>query len=491
MFVAMKTVVNNKNKGLVIIAVLWTAVVLTVMAAVLGRKSRLDMKVCLARMEAVRCKWATRAGIEKAMAVLKEDDTTSDSLLDLWSDNDEDFNDVLLERCWFSVQVIDESSKLNINTATKEQLLGLPYMVEEIADAIIDWRDTDDTPSGMGVESGYYESLPYGYLARNGPFRTIRELLLVKDVTEDLFYGEDTNLNGRLDYNENDGDLSPPYDDADGMLDLGWAAYLTCYPSDAGASSSAQSSGGSTQTSGSASGQTSGTSGTSGGSGQTSTSSSQTSGGSTQSGGGSNQTTGSGQTSGGSASGRTSGGSGQSSGGSAQTPGGSGQASGGPGQTSGGSGQSSGGSNQASGSSGQTSAGSNQTSGGSGQTTSAGTTGQTSGKVNVNTASDIVLAALLGGGDDAERTALSIISYRETLVEGIQSVSELSEAGVVDSTTLGQIQDYLTTSSNVFTIRCTATVDRNGPYGTTLQTEAVVDRSSTPCKILFWHQEGN
>jgi hypothetical protein len=109
----------------------------------------------------------------------------------------------------------------------------------------------------------------------------------------------------------------------------------------------------------------------------------------------------------------------------------------------------------------------------------------------VNTASDIVLAALLGGGDEAERTALAIISYRETLTDGIQDISELSEAGGVDSTTLGQIEDYLTTQSNIYTIRCVATADRNGPYGTTLQTEAVVDRSSTPCKILFWYQEGN
>jgi len=465
----MKVVVNDRKKGLVIIAVLWTAVVLTVLAAVLGRKSRLDMKVCLARMEGVRCKWAARAGIEKAIAVLNEDDKAADGLLDLWSDNDEDFNNVLLNRCWFSVQVVDEASKLNINTVTKEQLLGLPYMVEEIADAIIDWRDTDDTPSGMGVESGYYESLPYGYMARNGPFRTLRELLLVKDVTEELFYGEDTNLNGRLDYNEKDGDLSPPTDDGDDTLDVGWAAYLTCYSSDGGQSSSGQTSGTSGQTSG-GSGQTSGTSGqNSGNAGQTSGSSGQSSSGSGQTSGSSGQTSGS--------SGRTSGSSNQTSGGS------SGQGSSGSSQTSGGSGQTSGGSSQ-------TSGGSGQTSGSSSQTTSTSTT-QASAKVNVNTASDFVLAALLGGGDDAQRTAQAIISYRETLTEGIQNISELVDGGAISSDTLGQIQNYLTTHSNIFTIRCTATADRNGPYGTVLQTEAVVDRSSTPCKILFWYQEAS
>src|SRR4030042_1487310 len=147
---AMTAGIRRKDKGLVIVAVLWMVVVLMVMTAILGRKSRLDMKVCLARMETVRCKWACRAGIEKAIAVLNEDETENDSLLDLWNDDPEDFNNVMLDHCWFTVRVIDESSKLNINTATKEQLLGLPDMVEEIADAIIDWRDSDDTPSGLG-----------------------------------------------------------------------------------------------------------------------------------------------------------------------------------------------------------------------------------------------------------------------------------------------------------------------------------------------------
>jgi type II secretory pathway component PulK len=408
---------RSKNKGLVIIAVLWMVVVLMVMIAILGRKSRLDMKVCLARTEAVRCKWACRAGIEKAMAVLNEDETENDGLLDLWSDNPEDFNDVMLDQCFFTVRVIDELSKLNINAITKEQLLGLPDMVEEIADAIIDWRDSDDVPSGAGVESGYYEGLTYGYMARNGPFKTLRELLLVKDVTEELFYGEDTNLNGRLDYNERDGQESPPADDGDDVLDVGWAAYLTCYPSVSNASGAGETSAEQTQSSG------------------------------TQQ---------------------------QQSGNQQQTPGEQQESSENQQQSSGNQDRSSGNTQQTSGNSGETSESS-----------------QTSAKVNINTASDIVLAALLGGGDQAERTAQEIITYRNTLAEGIEDVSELTEQGILSNDVFEQIEDYITTSSDIFTIRCFATADRGGPGGTTLQTEAVVDRSSTPFKILFWFQQTN
>ena len=421
---------HRKNKGLVIIAVLWMIVVLMVMSAILGRKSRLDMKVCMARMEAVRCKWACRAGIEKAMAVMNEDETENDSLLDLWSDNPEDFNDVLLDQCVFTVRVVDEASKLNINTATKEQLLGLPEMVEEIADAIIDWRDSDDVPSGGGVESGYYESLTYGYMAQNGPFRTLRELLLVKDVTEELFYGEDTNLNGRLDYNERDGQESPPADDGDDVLDVGWAAYLTCYTSGGSTGDTGQTSAGQTQQSDTQQQQPSDQQQSSEGQQQQSSNQQQSSGNQDRSSGNQEQTSGNTQ-------------------------------------------QSSGNNQQSSGNTGQASE----------------STNQEPAKVNINTASDIVLAALLGGGDEAERTAQSIIAYRDTLADGIEDVSELTEQGVLNNDVFGQLEDYITTSSNIFTIRCFATADRNGLGGTTLQTEAVVDRSSTPFKILFWYQE--
>ena len=122
---------NSNRNGLVLIAVLWIVVVLTVIVAILGRKSLLDSKVCLARMEATQCKWACRAGIEKAIAVLNEDERETDCLKDLWSDNYIDFNDIPLQRSWFTVRVIDETSKLNINSATREQLLGLPYMFLE------------------------------------------------------------------------------------------------------------------------------------------------------------------------------------------------------------------------------------------------------------------------------------------------------------------------------------------------------------------------
>jgi len=98
---------------------------------------------------------------------------------------------------------------------------------------------------------------------------------------------------------------------------------------------------------------------------------------------------------------------------------------------------------------------------------------------------------LLGGGDEGERDALAIIDYRESLTEGIQNASELVDQGVLGQTTFGQIEDYITTRSDIFSIRCVATADRDGPNGAALVTEAVVNRSETPCKVLYWFQGAN
>lgn len=132
--------------------------------------------------------------------------------------------------------LMDESAKLNLNSLPKlgltndqinEKLMKIPNVTIEIADAILDWMDSDDTKNPYGAESETYEQMSPPYKAKNGPFETIDELLLVNGITPTLLYGEDANRNGLLDPNENDGDLSPPLDNADGVLDHGFVAYFT------------------------------------------------------------------------------------------------------------------------------------------------------------------------------------------------------------------------------------------------------------------------
>ncbi len=56
----------------------------------------------------------------------------------------------------------------------------------EIADCILDWRNPVSQASTDGAETAYYSGLDPPYLCKNGPFDTLQELLLVKDVTPEI-----------------------------------------------------------------------------------------------------------------------------------------------------------------------------------------------------------------------------------------------------------------------------------------------------------------
>jgi DNA uptake protein ComE-like DNA-binding protein len=141
-----------------------------------------------------------------------------------------------------------ESAKLHLNAAEEWQIERLlpPLLVglqidnpQDIINAILDWRDEDSEVRDGGAESDYYNALDPGppYNAKNGPFDSVEELLLVKGVTAAVLYGEDVNRNGILDENEDDGEVSfPYYDNADGILDYGIAPFLTVWSREVDAS---------------------------------------------------------------------------------------------------------------------------------------------------------------------------------------------------------------------------------------------------------------
>lgn len=125
--------------------------------------------------------------------------------------------------------LVDEGSKLNLNVVTLEMLEQLPRMTPEIAASIIDWRDTNEEPTENGMESDWYLRQNPPYSAKNTNYESVGELRLVAGIDLDLLYGEDANMNGILDLNENDSDTSMPLDNRDGRLDPGFAEYFTVY----------------------------------------------------------------------------------------------------------------------------------------------------------------------------------------------------------------------------------------------------------------------
>lgn len=239
----MKSFLHSK-KGVALIAVLWAVAVMGVITMLLSRQSNLSLKINRNVMQSSQAMLLAEAGVYRAIGelVVDAESTTSDSRNESWFDNQSMFMDIQLGDGVFRLVhpnletvnsshygIMDECSKININVAAKAQLMQLEMMTEEIADAVLDWRDDDSQPQPMGAENQYYNGLTEPYNAKNGLFDSVEELLLVKGVTIDLLYGEDINQNGALDAPENDGADHYPNDNSDGTLRRGWYPYLTIY----------------------------------------------------------------------------------------------------------------------------------------------------------------------------------------------------------------------------------------------------------------------
>jgi len=191
---------------------------------------------------------AVKAAANAVGAALIKDDTEAyDALSDNWASNEGLFKEARLGDCSITVSYaytagnteiimygpMDEASRININMIVDSALESTVDGVKEkarailnklftkvevaeggdeaggedtgLADIIIDWYDKDDTHGGDGAENAnHYDLLEPPYKCKNAPFDSVEELLLVKDITRDIFnkvksmitvYGEKVNVN--------------------------------------------------------------------------------------------------------------------------------------------------------------------------------------------------------------------------------------------------------------------------------------------------------
>ncbi len=196
------------RSGSVLIGVLWCVVLLAVLVLGLLHTTRLDLISGRYQTDRIQARYLSLAGIEKAKALLHQNILDrrragapfSSELLDAPAQ----FRDVSMGRGLFRVirppnddesgeqiyGVTDEESRLNINVADTTELTKIVGLTPDIAAAIVDWRDQDNTVTPGGAEADYYASLNPPYRPRNGPFPTVRELLMVRGIFPDQLLGQ-------------------------------------------------------------------------------------------------------------------------------------------------------------------------------------------------------------------------------------------------------------------------------------------------------------
>lgn len=173
--------------------------ILVILIVETNYSTQVDLRIAGNFRNDLRASYLAKSGINIAISYLKYDlqNTETDNLTEDWAKSYPPFpvGDGFVE-----VMIEDENAKINVNRAVKESgevdpviydALSRLFEREEvdigILNSLIDWIDPDDEPQPEGAENYYYGSLDPPYECKNGPLDTLSELLMIKDVTDEVY----------------------------------------------------------------------------------------------------------------------------------------------------------------------------------------------------------------------------------------------------------------------------------------------------------------
>lgn len=229
---------NRKKRGIALIMVLLVVIVLVTLAG--GFAANMKVEAVLARNMASErdLDWVCRSGVEMARYLVGQQMAVAlepyDSLNQRWAggpggqgSTNAVFSGISLaptegqmalmdflspdENSGVSVKVeiVDMERRFNLNRVA-DKLFGRRFALEKalefsgcpnvevggIVDSVWDWFDTDSSTGLNGAESSQYQEM--GYVAKNGPFDDLSELLLIKGMRPEWYYGTKGNMEKTL-----------------------------------------------------------------------------------------------------------------------------------------------------------------------------------------------------------------------------------------------------------------------------------------------------
>lgn len=208
----MKLPSPKSSRGIALIMVMITVLVLSILAGGFAYSMKVETKLARNAESETELLWLGRSGVELAKFVLGEQLALGcepyDALNQIWAGGPGglctsnsaltgvSLKNVELGRGRFSVTITDLERKFNINLADETILqhafilMGVdPGEFPALVSAILDWIDADDDTHLSGAESDYYQTLRPPYFAKNRPIDDLSELLLIRGITPEIFWG--------------------------------------------------------------------------------------------------------------------------------------------------------------------------------------------------------------------------------------------------------------------------------------------------------------
>lgn len=214
----------SAQRGVALVIVMLMLLAMGILAGVFAYSMKVEAKLATNTDAGAELTWVGISGVEFAKWMLFEQGRRAgqqgyNSLDQFWAGGSGDnsgpgehleqevnpFEGLSLRRIpidadtWVALEIIDQERKLNINQADVQVLEAALNLAgagatdaSAIHAALKDWIDRDDLPTaGGGAEStDYYLRQNPAYRAKNGPIDDVSELLKVRGVTPELYWGE-------------------------------------------------------------------------------------------------------------------------------------------------------------------------------------------------------------------------------------------------------------------------------------------------------------
>jgi len=216
----LKTRLNSQSsrRGIALILVMLTIIVLSVIVGSLAVSMSTEIRLARNTEYDSQMEWMGRSGIELAryaMANKCAEQKNIDALNQFWAggtspcSNDVEnvpLKNVTLGPGHISVTIADMERKWDINMVAnprnpqKEILqkalaeVGVTDAEQSstIIDSILDWINPNETAGFSGAKSDYYMHLNPPYYCKNGQIDDISELLLIKGITPEIYWGSNS-----------------------------------------------------------------------------------------------------------------------------------------------------------------------------------------------------------------------------------------------------------------------------------------------------------
>jgi type II secretory pathway component PulK len=198
----------SDDRGFALLAVLLVLALLGVIGAEFAYSMRLEAGSVRALKEGITAELLAEAALEQAVREIVADSAfawvAADGQLTFFGRDRQPIERLLRSKVslgggQFSYRLTDEEARLNLNTSPPDridrllQALGLDKITRDIiGDSIQDWRDPNEEHRLNGAESeDYYLKLPVPYRSANRNLEATRELLQIRGVTPEIFFGID------------------------------------------------------------------------------------------------------------------------------------------------------------------------------------------------------------------------------------------------------------------------------------------------------------